>query len=86
LRRLKKWKKIMNEKNKLRVLIPHWIEHNEEHASEFHRWAEQAGMAQADILLAAEMMRHVNKPLTTALEKLGGPLPADHLHHHAHGE
>ena len=26
----------MNETDKLRVLIPHWIEHNEEHAREFH--------------------------------------------------
>ena len=30
----------MNEVEKLRVLIPHWIEHNEEHANEFRRWAE----------------------------------------------
>ena len=74
----------MNEQDKLRVLIPHWIEHNEEHTSEFRRWAEQAGVAQADILLAVEMMRHVNEPLTAALEKLGGPLPADHRHHHEH--
>jgi hypothetical protein len=41
----------MNETDKLRVLIPHWIEHNSEHADEFRRWAEQAGDAAADILL-----------------------------------
>lgn len=73
----------MNELDKLRVLIPHWIEHNEEHAHEFRHWAEQAGMAEADILLAAERMHHVNEPLTEALEKLGGPLPVEH-HHHSH--
>ena len=72
----------MNEEEKLRVLIPHWIEHNNEHSSEFRRWAGEAGSAQADILLAAEMMHHVNKPLMTALEKLGGPLPSSHNHHH----
>jgi hypothetical protein len=66
------------------VLISHWIEHNEEHAGEFRRWAEQADTVQADILLAAEMMRRVNEPLTTALDKLGGPLPADHHPHHEH--
>ncbi len=89
----------MNELDKLRVLIPHWIEHNEEHAHEFRHWAEQAGVAEADILLAAERMRHVNEPLSEALDKLGGPLPADldhhqhhdhhdhdHHHHHPHDE
>lgn len=73
----------MNELDKLRVLIPHWIEHNEEHAREFRQWAEKAGMAEADILLAAERMRHVNEPLMNALEKLGGALPIEH-HHHSH--
>jgi hypothetical protein len=28
---------------KLRVLLPHWIEHNAEHAAEFRQWAERAG-------------------------------------------
>jgi len=77
----------MNELDKLRVLIPHWIEHNEEHADEFRRWAEQAGEVAPDILAAAEAMIRVNDSLTTALEKLGGPLPASHHHlpdHHHH--
>ena len=30
----------MNEIEKLRVLIPHWVEHNNEHAQEFRDWAE----------------------------------------------
>jgi hypothetical protein len=74
----------MNELDKLRVLIPHWIEHNEEHAHEFRQWAEQAGVIEADILLAAERMAHVNESLAQALEKLGGPLPADLGQHHEH--
>ena len=74
----------MNDLEKLRVLIPHWIEHNEEHAGEFRRWAEQAGDVAPDILAAAEAMIRVNDSLTTALEKLGGPLPDDHHHHHEH--
>ena len=72
----------MNEQEKLRVLIPHWIEHNEEHADEFRRWAEQAGEATADVLAAAEGMARINMSLTEALEKLGGPLISDHYHHH----
>jgi predicted metallo-beta-lactamase superfamily hydrolase len=68
----------MDEKDKLRVLIPHWIEHNEEHAAEFRQWAEQAGEASADILTAAENMAQVNEALERALAKLGGALPYQH--------
>jgi hypothetical protein len=64
----------MNEVEKLRVLIPHWIEHNEEHIGEFLRWAELAGEASQDILLAAENVDHANQALVNAMEKLGGPL------------
>ena len=72
----------MNETDKLRVLIPHWIEHNEEHAGEFRRWAEEAGGAAGDILNAADSMSRVNQSLAVALEKLGGPLPHSHHEHH----
>lgn len=30
------------EKEKLKVLLDHWIEHNKEHADEFREWAEKA--------------------------------------------
>ena len=65
----------MQETDKLRVLIPHWIEHNEEHANEFRSYAEQAGDASIDILAAADKVARVNEFLLSALEKLGGPLP-----------
>lgn len=74
----------MNEIDKLRALIPHWIEHNDEHADEFLRWAEQAGEAAEDIRVAADAMRKVNEWLTAAVEKLGGPIHLDHLHDHHH--
>ena len=32
----------MNEIEKLRLLLPHWQAHNQEHAGEFHTWAERA--------------------------------------------
>lgn len=70
----------MNEVEKLRVLIPHWIEHNQEHAEEFRRWAENAGDASTEILTAAQAMQQVNGLLSTALEKLGGALPHPHSH------
>ena len=68
----------MNELEKLRVLIPHWIEHNQEHAEEFHRWAEQAGDVSADIRAAAEALVRANDALRVALERLGGSLPHQH--------
>ena len=64
----------MNEVEKLRVLIPHWIEHNQEHDAEFRHWVEQAGEAAPEILAAADEMVRVNASLITALEKLGGAL------------
>ena len=56
----------MSEVEKLRVLIPHWIEHNKEHAAEFRKWAEQAGEATPEILSASDEMdgaeRRVSSP------------------------
>lgn len=62
----------MEEVEKLRVLIPHWIEHNGEHAEEFRRWAGRGGVARADLLAAAEMLEQANECLRAALEKLEG--------------
>lgn len=64
----------MDDIAKLRVLIPHWLAHNTEHAAEFREWAPKAGEAEADILAAAETMKRVNEALEAALAKLGGPL------------
>lgn len=72
----------MNEAEKLQVLIPHWLEHNKEHAEEYRHWAEKAGEAAADILAAVEALNQVNQALSAALEKLGGA--ASQLHSHQH--
>jgi len=66
----------MTDLLKLRVLLPHWIEHNAEHAAEFREWAERARVAEqegpaTDIALAAKEMEWVNEQLEAALEKLG---------------
>ena len=68
----------MNELEKLRVLIPHWVEHNDEHIREIERWADTAGEAAPEILAAVDAMREVNRSLSAALEKLGGRV----AHHH----
>ena len=69
----------MTDQNKVRALLPHWIEHNAEHAAEFRRWAEKvraSGLEEVadEIALAAKELGRVNEALSGALEKLGGPL------------
>jgi hypothetical protein len=72
----------MTETDKLRVLLQHWMEHNEEHAAEFLRWSEKAGPAEAAVRGAAEKMKGVNQELSSALDLLGGP--AEHPQGHDH--
>jgi len=76
----------MDEKDKLRVLIPHWIEHNQEHAQEFEQWAQTAPEVSNDIQEAVKAMEQVNQSLEIALKKLGGPLSRDQYHQHEHQE
>ncbi len=62
---------------KLRVLLPHWIEHNDEHAGEFLLWADKvrsAGQEEVaeEIALAAQQLGWVNEALRAALRKLEG--------------
>ena len=76
----------MNDIEKLRALLPHWMEHNHEHAAEFARWAERAtsagqGEAAEIIRAAAREMEGANATLQAALDKLGGPLSLE-IHDH----
>ena len=59
---------------KLRVLVPHWIEHSAEHAGEFRTWAERGKEAEEQILEAAQYLELASQALKEALAKLGGPL------------
>ncbi len=64
-----------SEENKLRLLLPHWIEHNAEHAAEFRLWAEKARAAGQEevadeIALAAKELGWVNEALAAALDEL----------------
>jgi hypothetical protein len=64
------------DEEKLRAFLPHWIEHNDEHAAEFRTWAGRARAAGQDevadeIDTAAKALGWVNESLRAALEKLG---------------
>ncbi len=74
--------KARTEKDKLRILLPHWIEHNAGHAAEFREWAEKAGEAKQNILDAAAQMEGANRALEAALAQMGGALEDEHHHHH----
>jgi hypothetical protein len=54
-------------------LIPHWIEHDNQHAVEFRRWSGKAVRAARDIQAAAEAIALANEALMRALDELGGP-------------
>ena len=78
----------MEQMEKLRVLLPHWIEHNRGHAEECGKWsasARQAGEeAVADhIESAIAAMNQANELLDKALQAAGGSM-VDHGHHHHH--
>ena len=62
---------------KVRILLDHWIGHNQEHSEEFRKWADKVkalGGAGAgdDMVQAAQEMEKAGEYLSQALEKLGG--------------
>ena len=73
----------MTGRDKLRSMLPHWIEHNSQHAADFRLWAGLAGEAEADIEAAAAQMEAANEALAAALAKLGGAM-GNHEHHRQH--
>jgi len=78
----------MTELEKLRALLPHWMEHNDEHAAEYERWAEtalSAGENKAAELIrsASEQMAQAGLALQQALDELGGPVSLE-THSHTH--
>ncbi len=72
---------------KLQVLLPHWIEHNNNHIAEFRKWegeARKASGEEVSLLLdkAISDMEKIGKTLSEALGKVGGPLEGGSDHHH----
>ncbi len=75
-----------NTINKLRVLLPHWIEHNNNHIAEFRKWeceARKESEEEVARLLdqAIRDMEETGKSLSGALKKIGGPMEGGHHHH-----
>jgi hypothetical protein len=77
----------MKDLDKLRVMLPHWIEHNRGHGEEFSQWADRliAETPEVAQLLhrAVDSLRDAQAALEEALDKAGGPLE-NKGHHHGH--
>lgn len=82
--------------DKLRVLLPHWQEHNAAHADEYRTWAERARAAgephvAEHLATAVVKLESINRELMSALVHIGGAAtageydltPSQH-HHHDH--
>jgi len=74
-----------SERDKLRILLDHWIAHNRGHVNECREWLgrvpgleEEAARAINDAIGAFEQ---ASGHLSRALEAMGG-LPEGHGHHH----
>ena len=74
----------MENKDKLRHIIEHWITHNHGHTQEFKKW--QNLMVEEDKPIADKLKQvivkteEINNLLQTTLEEAGGP--TGHSHHH----
>ncbi|MCX5876259.1 MAG: hypothetical protein NT087_08210 [Deltaproteobacteria bacterium] len=77
---------------KLQILLPHWIEHNHNHETEFKKWVDLAraeGQGPLAELLdkAVSSMAETDSILKKALAEVGGPGAGHHHghdHHHHH--
>ena len=73
---------------KLQILLPHWVEHNQRHAAEFSKWAAAARAEGAVKLAALLEQAAANMLATDELLKKGvaeAGVPAGGHHHHDHG-
>ena len=64
-----------NDIDRVKKLLPHWMEHNAEHAEEFRQWAERvralgAGEAADGIVRAAEAIERAHDELGVVLAGL----------------
>jgi hypothetical protein len=65
----------MDDKEKMPIIIKHWIEHNESHIEEYRQWAQKAGEMGLDGIKAriTEAMDEIirsNSSLGEALKEL----------------
>jgi|GEM_PF-828558 len=74
---------------RLALLLPHWIEHNAEHADEFRRWAERARDAGRDHIayhleMAVQALTEAVQALQGAQAHMEGTIPEAQEHPHPH--
>lgn len=80
----------MDNVEKLRVMLQHWIEHNKGHMEEFDKWrgtmTDEGRTSLAEhIKKTIELMGSVNTELEKALQETGGAKHDEgHHHHHDH--
>lgn len=76
----------MDQLEKLRVLLPHWIEHNQGHTQECRKWTDQIDELEvcSNLEKALVAMEEVTRHLQTALTAAGGPKDDGDGHHHHH--
>ncbi len=79
----------MDDLDKLRVMLPHWIDHNRGHGREYAEWARHMGNCGQDeiaaLLSRAEtLLQQADTALQEALRKAGGPPDGHEEHHHHH--
>jgi len=76
----------MNDIDKFKILLPHWIEHNKNHEKEFKKWLsiiENNDEKETASLLkeAVSSLENIDDVLARIADKLG-PLPENTVHHH----
>ena len=65
----------MNDMQKLRILLTHWVEHNSKHAEELQQWTQRAeefgaGEVASKLEAAAQEMKGLNATLEAARDLL----------------
>ncbi|HVJ05615.1 MAG TPA: hypothetical protein VM578_08075 [Candidatus Saccharimonadales bacterium] len=74
--------------DKLKVLLPHWAGHNQQHAAELRKWFEQVTNEDKETAAllerAAHLLEHATDCLQLAANRVGGETVTAHVHHHQH--
>ncbi len=60
----------MDAQEKLRVLVQHWLDHNEQHTGEYRKRIDQAGQYSADLAKIIEHSGEITHILQKILSKM----------------
>lgn len=74
--------------DKLRVLLPHWIEHNDQHVADLRRWRralhDQAPLAASMMDMAITQMEDAGRALAAAAREMTAKDSCRTTHHGGH--